>query len=114
MPTNRLSEKLTSINNSVDGVIASCFVGYDGMLIERVGGNNGLDVELISAIFASVVKELKNQEDNELLEMVAIFQQDLVFIKVMEEGFLCIVMGQDGNIGRAKLEAKKLGKKMME
>lgn len=113
MPVNNISEKLRNIQANVDGAIAASFVGYDGLIIERVGQNNGLDVEFISATFASVVKSLKNQE-NELMELMATFQQDIVFIRVMEDGFICIVMGQDANIGRAKLEAKKLGKKFME
>jgi predicted regulator of Ras-like GTPase activity (Roadblock/LC7/MglB family) len=110
---NNLSQKLSQLNANIDGVIASCFVGFDGLIIEKVGRDNGLDVELISATFASVVKNLKNQH-NELMELMATFQQDVVFIRVMEDGFVCIVMGQDGNIGRAKLEAKKLGKNFME
>jgi predicted regulator of Ras-like GTPase activity (Roadblock/LC7/MglB family) len=106
-------EKLANLNSSIDGVIASCFVGYDGLIIERIGGSNGLDVEFICATFTSVVNSLKNQE-NEVIELMATFQKDVVLIRVMEDGFICIVMSQDGNIGRAKLESKKLGKKFME
>ena len=113
MQPNSLSEKLNNLNSGIDGVIASCFVGFDGLMIERAGKNNGLDVELISATFATVIKSLKNK-DNEITELMAIFEKDVVFIRVMEDGFICIVMGQDGNIGRAKLEAKRLGKKFME
>jgi predicted regulator of Ras-like GTPase activity (Roadblock/LC7/MglB family) len=113
MPENSLNQKLSDINSNIDGAIASCFVGYDGLVIEKVGRENGLDIDFISAIFASVIKSLKNQE-NEISELMATFQKDVVFIRVMEDGFICIVMGQDGNIGRAKLETKRLGKKFME
>jgi len=107
------SEKLKNINDNIDGIIASCFVGFDGLIIESVGQNNGLDIELISATFASVIKNLKNKENN-VIELMAVFQKDVVFIRVMEDGFICVVMGQDGNIGRAKLETKKLGNRFME
>jgi len=108
-----LKEKLASISSSIDGSLASCFVGYDGLLIEKTNTGNDVDVDLIAATFASVIKNLRSQ-DNDVIDVVVVFQKDVVFIRTMEDGFLCIVMGQDGNIGRAKLEAKRLGTKFME
>lgn len=110
---NSSTKKLEIINASIEGVIASCFVGYDGLIIDSVGTYGDLGIDLTGATFASVIKILKN-ETNEAVELIVTFKKDLILVRIMEDGFICVIMSRDANIGRAKLATKNFGTKFLE
>lgn len=104
------TEKLLQILSNIDGACDGAFCGYDGMIIARhTLSSIPLDVELICANFVSVIRTLKNTGNNPK-DIITTFEKHTIFIKVLEDGFVCLIMNVDGNLGRAKLECSKLPK----
>jgi predicted regulator of Ras-like GTPase activity (Roadblock/LC7/MglB family) len=102
--------KIDNIIQEVDGCIGSFFSGYDGIVIfksEKIG-QSSLNSDYVAANFVSVIKNL-SFEENKLSDIVVSFDKNIIAIRVMEDGFIGVIMTQDANIGRAKLELRKLG-----
>lgn len=110
---DKLQEKLRKLLTDIDGSCDAFFSGYDGMIIaQHTITKTNVDAELICANFVSVIKILR--ESGSLKDIIVTFDKHTLIIKVMEDGFVCIIIGVDGNLGRAKLEASKLGKIFLE
>ena len=107
---DKYTEKLSSMLNDIDGACEGVFCGHDGMIIARHSLiNTPLDVELVCANFVSVIKTLKGTGNNPK-DITTAFEKHTIFIKVLEAGFVAIIMNIDGNLGRAKLECSKSAK----
>ncbi len=110
---DKLQEKLRNVLSEIDGSCDAFFSGYDGMIITRYTNiKTNLDADLICANFVSVIKIMR--ESGSLKDIIVSFEKHTLIIKVMEDGFVCIIIGVDGNLGRAKLEASKLSKNFLE
>lgn len=104
-----LQSKLDDLCSNVDGTTASFLCGFDGMLIgSTIKIKTNLDIDLFAANFATVIKNT-NSGVEKLHDIIATFDSFVVCIRVIEDGFLGIVMGKDGNIGRAKFELTRIG-----
>jgi len=110
---DQLTEKLLNMLREIDGACDGVFCGYDGMIIARhTLFQTPIDVELICANFVSVIKTLKSTGNNPK-DIITSFDKHTIFIKVLEDGFLAIIMNIDGNLGRAKLECSRIHKNFM-
>jgi predicted regulator of Ras-like GTPase activity (Roadblock/LC7/MglB family) len=98
----------------IDGCMCVFFSGYDGMIIfkHETMMQATIDPDYVAANFVSVLKNLSSEE-NGLTDILASFKNNTIAIHVMEDGFFGVIMSQDGNIGRAKLELKKLGRRFL-
>jgi len=107
------TEKLLHIMNNIDGSCESAYCGYDGMIIARhILISTPLDVEMICANFVSIIKTLKTTGNNPK-DILTSFENHTLYLKILEEGFVLIIMNADGNLGRAKLECSKLPKNLV-
>lgn len=94
---------------SIDGATDIFFCGYDGIVIEKFSNqNSNIDSELFAASLATTHNKMKI-EGNKFKELICVFEKNVVVAKWMDDGFLGIIMGLDGNIGRAKLELNRYG-----
>ncbi|MBI5206852.1 MAG: hypothetical protein HY934_03580 [Candidatus Firestonebacteria bacterium] len=107
------NEKLVNILEKVDCSIACIFTGLDGIGVantvrEERFESAVLDVELAGMLqnFIKVSKNLKLEKVDELV----LKSGDVVFFLKMvgEEYFLGIVLNNDANLGRARLEIRKI------
>lgn len=104
------TQKLHDIIQDIDGACDGAYCGYDGLILARyIKFETPIDVELVCANFVSIIKTLK-QTGNNPKDIITTFDKHIIFIKVLEEGFVCVVMNADGNLGRAKLECARLPK----
>jgi predicted regulator of Ras-like GTPase activity (Roadblock/LC7/MglB family) len=104
--TGRLVEAIGNIDGAFEGV----FCGYDGLIIAtHIIHKTPLDVELICANYVSVINTLK-KTGNDPRDIITTFEKHTIYLKVLKDCFVVIIMGVDGNLGRAKLECSKLAK----
>jgi predicted regulator of Ras-like GTPase activity (Roadblock/LC7/MglB family) len=101
----QLESKLKKICDEVDGSTGAFFCGFDGMMIAKYELRQAdVDMDLVAANFASVIKNLKDVSD-----IIATFKTSIVAIKISQDGFIGILMSKDGNLGRLKLELNRVG-----
>lgn len=94
---------------SIDGATDIFFCGYDGIVIEKFGSNRSIiDIDPIAANYVSAFRHLTISE-NQFKEIICYYEKFVVIVKLMDDGFIGIVLSLDGNIGRAKLELNKYG-----
>ena len=107
------TEKILYLLTNIDGACDGAFCGYDGIIIARhTLISVPMDMELICANFVSVIKTLKNT-DNNPKDIITTFDKHTIFIKILEDGFVCLVLNVDGNLGRARLECARLPKNLV-
>ena len=107
---DKITEKIFNLLNTIDGACDGAFCGYDGIIISRhTLISTPIDVELVCANFVSVIKTLKSTGNNPK-DIITSFDKHTIFIKILEDGFVAVIMNVDGNLGRAKLECSKLPK----
>jgi predicted regulator of Ras-like GTPase activity (Roadblock/LC7/MglB family) len=104
---DKYTEKLVNIAEEIEGVFDVAFVGYDGIIVCRHSKTSQIDMDMICAEFASVVKDIRTI-DNALKDIIITFSGKLMVIKSMNDGFLCMAMSSDGNLGRARMIMNKL------
>lgn len=101
----QLELKLKKLCDDVDGSTGAFYCGFDGVIIGLYQSRKtDVDMELIGANFASVIKNIKDVSD-----ILATFKNEIVAIKISQDGFIGVVMSKDCNLGRLKLELNKLG-----
>ena len=99
---------LAGIRDKVDGALAVSLIGLDGIAIESV--NDGrVPLDVLGAEFGGFIKSIRLS--NTELNTGAVEQFSLVTEKyvtflsaVTDEYFVLLVMGPDGNYGRARFE----------
>lgn len=110
-----ISEKLYGIIKNIDGACDGAFSGYDGMVIGKYESINvsTIDKELMCANLASVLKILRST-GAPLKDIIVTFENNTVLIKPVDDGFICITLGPDGNLGRARLECNRIGREFLD
>ena len=97
---------------SIDGATEIFFCGWDGIVIEKFEiTKSTIDVDLFAANCVTAFNRIKI-EDNKFKEMICVFDKNVIVAKWMEDGFLGVIMGLDGNIGKAKVMLKQYGDRM--
>jgi predicted regulator of Ras-like GTPase activity (Roadblock/LC7/MglB family) len=110
-----VSEKLFDIIKQIDGATSGAFSGYDGIVIGKHDSEieSDIDSELMCANLASVLKILRST-GTALKDVIVTFEGSTVLIKPADDGFVCIVMNSDGNLGRARLECNRMGREFLD
>jgi predicted regulator of Ras-like GTPase activity (Roadblock/LC7/MglB family) len=107
---DKFTERLKILLENIDGGCEALFCGYDGLTIARhISNQTPLDGEILCANFVSVIKTLQKTSANPK-DIIVTFEKHTIFIRILDDGFVCVIMNVDGNLGRAKLECSKLTK----
>ena len=112
-------DALADVSNRVEGVLAISLMGLDGIAIETIKNSDDVPVESLGAELGGFVKSI--QLGNTELKLGTIEQFSLVsdnFVtflsEVTGEYFVLLVLGKDGNYGRARFELSKLKFKLKD
>ena len=86
----------------IDGCKVAFFCSYDGILIDQFKIINDVDADLLGATWSDICRKINGFED-----LFVTLENETVAVKPLEDGFVCVVLSKDGNIGRAKFELNK-------
>ena len=105
-------EELKSLTERVPGARGALIMGLDGIAVDRFLVEDEGNLETLGAEYLSVVK--KFAETHEELGIGRIQELSMVteslfavFMSVTEEYFLVVAVPPNGNLGRARYEARK-------
>lgn len=113
-------ETLQDIVENVGGGLGAVIMGYDGIPIdEYVKEDGALDVQLLTAEYAAVLKEIKRTVEvlkAGVLEEVAINTEFSIAIArvINDDFFVVLVMGSEGNFGKGRFLLRREGPKLGE
>jgi predicted regulator of Ras-like GTPase activity (Roadblock/LC7/MglB family) len=113
-------ETLQVIVENVGGGVGAVIMGYDGIPIdEYVQESDALDVQLLTAEYAAVLKEIKRTVavlKSGVLEEVAINTEfsTAIFRVINEDFFIVLVMTSDGNFGKGRFLLKREAPRLCE
>jgi predicted regulator of Ras-like GTPase activity (Roadblock/LC7/MglB family) len=105
-------EQLSRISDRIGGVLALSLVAKDGIPVESVSSDPDLDIEVLAA---ELVSQARSIGDNHRELAVGDVQQlsvltdrlTLIVSVVTQEYYLLLVLGPDGNYGRARFELRR-------
>jgi predicted regulator of Ras-like GTPase activity (Roadblock/LC7/MglB family) len=105
-------EQLSRISDRIGGVLALSLVAKDGIPVESVSSDPDLDIEVLAA---ELVSQARSIGDNHRELAVGEVQQlsvltdrlTLIVSTVTREYYLLLVLGPDGNYGRARFELRR-------
>lgn len=105
-------ERLSSITGRIDGALALSLVARDGIPVESVSSDPAIDLE---ALGAEMVSQARAISDNHRELAVGEVQQlsvttervTLMVSSVAPDYYLLLVLGPDGNYGRARFELRR-------
>jgi predicted regulator of Ras-like GTPase activity (Roadblock/LC7/MglB family) len=105
-------EHLSRISNRIEGTIALSLVARDGMRVESVCSEPGLDLELLAAEMIAQARAIsENHRELEAGEVehlaVATDRFTLMVSSVAADYYLLLVLGPGGNPGRARFELRR-------
>ena len=104
-------EVLQGIRDRVDGALAVSLIGLDGIAIESIKGD-GVPLDVMGAEFGGFVKSVRlsntDLDTGDVLQFALVTEKYITFLSaVTEEYYVLLVMGPDGNYGRARFELAK-------
>ncbi|MBI5417530.1 hypothetical protein HZA55_06235 [Candidatus Poribacteria bacterium] len=107
------SEKMKNALDNIDGAIACIFSGLDGIGVANIVAVDRFDPAVLDVELATMLRSLTKVANNLKLEKVdelALKAGDLIiFVKIVgSEYFVGIVLNNDANLGRARLEIRKI------
>lgn len=110
---------LTGLLERVDGAVAGFFCGMDGIGVENVVYAQGIDVAPTEVELTTVLKAVNDVAANLKTGSVSGIileteKTNIILEQFSDEYFLCVLMKPDGNVGRGRIELKKLSKKLRE
>ena len=105
-------DQLSQISNRIDGALALSLVAKDGMPVESVSSDPSLDLEVLSAELINQVRSItENHRELEVGEVqhlsVMTDRMTLMVSSVAADYYLLLVLGPDGNYGRARFELRR-------
>jgi predicted regulator of Ras-like GTPase activity (Roadblock/LC7/MglB family) len=108
---------LTGLLERVEGTVASFFCGTDGIGVENVTIHPDLETAVTEVELATALKVITDVSQNLALGRVAelLFETEKITIlieKTQEDYFLCLLLKPGGNVGRGRIELKKLAAKL--
>ena len=108
---------LTALLDRIDGSTAAFFCGTDGIGVENVTYSQDVEtavteVEVATAL--KVITDVSGNLDFGLVSSVIIETQKTTIVveKIQNDYFLCVLLKKDANLGRGRLELKKLAAKI--
>lgn len=105
-------EKLSQISDRIQNVLALSLVARDGIAVESVASDPDLDLEVLAAELVAQARSIT--ENHRELEVGAVQQFSvttdrltLMVSSVTPEYYLLLVLGPEGNYGRARFELRR-------
>jgi predicted regulator of Ras-like GTPase activity (Roadblock/LC7/MglB family) len=105
-------EQLSRISDQIGGVLALSLVARDGIPVESVSSDPDLDIEVLAAELVSQARSItENHRDLDVgeVQQLSILTNRLTLIvsAVTRDYYLLLVLGPDGNYGRARFELRR-------
>ncbi|HVT18608.1 MAG TPA: roadblock/LC7 domain-containing protein [Thermoanaerobaculia bacterium] len=105
-------EQLSRISDRIGGVVALSLVARDGIPVESVSSDPDLDLEVLAAELVSQARAISdNHRELDLGEVqqltVATERLTLIVSAVTTDYYLLLVLGPEGNYGRARFELRR-------
>ena len=105
-------EQLSRISNRIDGAVALSLVAKDGIPVESFSSDPDLDLDVLAA---ELVAQARSISDNHRELDVGEVQQlsvmtdrlTLMVSSVAADYYLLLVLGPEGNYGRARFELRR-------
>lgn len=105
-------DQLSQISNRIDGALALSLVAKDGIPVESVSSDSGLDLEVLAAELIAQVRSItENHRELEVGEVqqlsVTTDRLTLMVSSVASDYYLLLVLGPEGNYGKARFELRR-------
>jgi len=108
---------LTALLDRIDGSIAAFFCGTDGIGVENVTFSQEIESAVTEVEIATALKVITDVSRNlgfGAVSGVLIETEKTAAVveKIQSDYFLCVLLKKDANLGRGRLEIKKLAAKI--
>jgi predicted regulator of Ras-like GTPase activity (Roadblock/LC7/MglB family) len=105
-------DQLSRISNRIDGALALSLVAKDGMPVESVSSDPDLDLDVLAAELVAQVRSItENHRELDVGEVqhlsVTTDRLTLMVSSVAADYYLLLVLGPEGNYGRARFELRR-------
>ena len=105
-------EQLSRISDRIDGALALSLVAKDGIAVESVSSDPDLDLEVLAAeLVAQARSIIDNHRELEVGDVqhlsVTTERVTLMVSSVAPDYYLLLVLGPEGNYGRARFELRR-------
>ncbi|HEV3459499.1 MAG TPA: hypothetical protein VHG32_23355 [Thermoanaerobaculia bacterium] len=105
-------EQLSRISDRIGGVLALSLVAKDGIPVESVSSDPDLDIEVLAAELVSQARSISDNHRElavgEVQQLSVLTDRLTVIVSVVtHEYYLLLVLGPDGNYGRARFELRR-------
>ena len=105
-------DQLSLISNRIEGALALSLVAKDGIAVESVSSDPDLDLEVLAAEMVSQARSIT--ENHRELDVGGVQQLSvttdrltLMVSSVAADYYLLLVLGPEGNYGRARFELRR-------
>ncbi len=105
-------DQLSRISNRIDGALALSLVARDGIPVESFSSDPELDLEVLAAELIAQVRSItENHRELDVGEVqqfsVSTDRLTLMVSSVTSDYYLLLVLGPEGNYGRARFELRR-------
>jgi predicted regulator of Ras-like GTPase activity (Roadblock/LC7/MglB family) len=105
-------DQLSRISNRIEGAVSLSLVARDGISVESVSSDPGLDLDVLAAEMVAQARSIsENHRELEAGEVehlaVATDRFTLMVSSVAADYYLLLVLGPEGNPGRARFELRR-------
>jgi predicted regulator of Ras-like GTPase activity (Roadblock/LC7/MglB family) len=104
---------LQKVVNNVDGAIGAGVIGIDGIAIDQFSVKSSFDITAAGAEYSTIIKNSKKASEsfglgktNEVLISTEV--ATMIMMMVGDNYFVNLALSLDGNLGRGRLELKKI------
>ena len=110
---------LNALRDRIDGSTAVFFCGTDGIGVENVTFSQDIEIAITEVEIATALKVISDVSNNLGFGSVSgvFIETDTttaVVEKIQNDYFLCVLLKKDANLGRGRLEIKKLAAKIKQ
>lgn len=104
---------LSEMISNVDGAMGAGVVGTDGIVIDQVSLKGSFNISDVGAEYATIIKNAKKASENFGLGrtneiLISTEKAMMIMNTVSADYFVAIALELDGNLGRGRLEVKKV------
>lgn len=105
-------DQLSRISNRIEGALALSLVARDGISVESVSSDPDLDLDVLAAEMVAQARAIsENHRELEAGEVrqlsVSTDRMTLMVSSVAADYYLLLVLGPEGNQGRARFELRR-------
>lgn len=104
-------EVLSALRDRVEGAVAASLIGLDGIAVETIGDGE-VPLDVLGAEFGTFIKSIRNTNTElntgDVLQFALVTEKYTTFMsQITPEYYILLVLGPDGNYGRARFELSK-------